>query len=410
MKVAVYHCLPPGGARRMLGEILRRSSGTHEYELFELDLGAAGRLGELSGVIKPASVVPVPIRPTGGPLRPALDVARVVAAERVVARRIDAGGFDLAFIHPSQFTQAPTVLSRLSTPSIYMIQEPRRRSFEAGYRTTVANRQNRVPGAAIPRQAATALYDHVVGRLDRSAVAAAGTLVCNSSFSAESIARAYGRSAGVCHLGVDAAMFSPPDPPADRRCERPYSVVSVGALDPSKGHDLAIQALALIPAVRRPVLDLVYERDAPGYDEHLISMAEAGGVELRLHHAISDAELVRLYGEAVATVCAAHLEPFGLTPLESISCGTPVAAVREGGYRETVTDGVNGELVERSPEALAAAIEHLAVASRGRDPQAIRSTVIPSWSWDATVARLHELFESPLSSPAFLGADGAERA
>lgn len=373
----------------MLGEILRRSAGVHDYELFELDLGVAGRLDEMPGALKPAQVValPGPSRFSGGALRPAIEVARVVAAEKEVARRIDAGGFDLAFVHPSQFTQAPTVLYRMSTPSVYMIQEPRRRSFEAGYRTSLDRGCGRVPGAAAVRTAGTAAFDGVVGRLDRRAVGAAGTLVCNSAFSAESIARAYGRSASVCHLGVDPTMFSLPDPPADRRGTR-HSVMSVGALDPSKGHDLVIDALALIPAARRPVLDLVYERAAPGYGDLLRARAGALNVEIRLHHGISDPELVRLYGAAVATVCAAHLEPFGLTPLESISCGTPVAAVREGGYRETVTHGVNGELVERSPRALATAIEHLAVASRGRDPLAVRSTVIPEWTWDGTVARL----------------------
>lgn len=412
----------------MLVEVLRRSAGTHDYDLFELDAGPHNdtRLPPGPG-LPPARVAVVRGPAVGGPLRPAVDVARVVAAERRVARAIDEGGYDLAFVHPSQFTQAPTVLYRLRTPSLYLIQEPRRRSFEAGYRTTVT-RSRGVRG--LVRGTATSMFDRVVGSLDRRAVAAAGTLVCNSAFSAESVARAYGREARVCLLAVDGDVFRPAEPgasvvtpdlsrppssadsalesgarsggvtsmasgPGDSPTRSPY-VVSVGGLDPTKGHDLVVAALGLVPAPSRPELHIVYERSAPDYDRVLEERAEADGVGVHLHPGITDAALVDLYRGAVATVCAARLEPFGLTPLESIGCGTPVIAVNEGGYRETVTPGVNGELVERTPTAIAGAVERAVNKPAGNeqpDPWALHATVSPDWGWDRTVARLHDLME-----------------
>jgi len=36
------------------------------------------------------------------------------------------------------------------------------------------------------------------------------------------------------------------------------------------------------------------------------------------------------------TVCLTQGEPFGMVPLESMSCGTPVIALDDGGYRETI--------------------------------------------------------------------------
>jgi glycosyltransferase involved in cell wall biosynthesis len=63
------------------------------------------------------------------------------------------------------------------------------------------------------------------------------------------------------------------------------------------------------------------------------------------------------YNRAKATVCANVLEPFGLVPLESMACGTPVIAVREGGLRESVRDGETGYLVDRDETALGAAID-----------------------------------------------------
>jgi glycosyltransferase involved in cell wall biosynthesis len=394
MNVAVYHCLPPGGARRMLAELLRRSNGAHRYDLFELDIGEAARDGHgLAEAVHEVRSVPVQGRSVGGPARPAIEVTRVVAAEREVVGMINAGGYDVAFVNPSRFTQAPSLLTSLAVPSLYLAQEPRRRNFEAGYRPLVDRRRG---AARAVWWAGTAVFDRAVGRLDRRATAAAGALVCNSYFSAESIARAYGRPASVCYPGVDSATFRPADvgdggrPLRSGHPGRP-SVLSVGALDPTKGHDFVVGAVGLLPAASRPAVDVVYERWAPGFDDDLRGLARDVGVELRLHQGVTDAELVELYRQAAVTACAARLEPFGLSPVESLSCGTPVVAVSEGGFRETVVDRVKGELVERRPAAFAAALER-AVSRRGElDPWALRATVVPRWSWESSATRLEAL-------------------
>jgi glycosyltransferase involved in cell wall biosynthesis len=47
-------------------------------------------------------------------------------------------------------------------------------------------------------------------------------------------------------------------------------------------------------------------------------------------------------------------EPYGLVPLEAMSCGRPIVASRSGGIPETVIDGVTGYIVPRNdPSALA---------------------------------------------------------
>ncbi|HWC09713.1 MAG TPA: glycosyltransferase [Acidimicrobiales bacterium] len=176
------------------------------------------------------------------------------------------------------------------------------------------------------------------------------------------------------------------------------SVLSVGALDPTKGHDFVVEAVGLLPVQNRPPVDVVYERWAPGYDEELRGLARRVGVELRLHRGVTDAELVELYRHATVTACAARLEPFGLSPVESLSCGTPVVAVREGGFRETVIDGVNGELVERHPPAFSSALDRALWRRDEWDPWALRATVVPRWSWERSSARLHELLAEVAAS------------
>ena len=43
----------------------------------------------------------------------------------------------------------------------------------------------------------------------------------------------------------------------------------------------------------------------------------------------------------------AHKELFGLTPIEAFSIGTPAIFVDEGGFRDSIVDGVCGRLLDR---------------------------------------------------------------
>jgi glycosyltransferase involved in cell wall biosynthesis len=156
---------------------------------------------------------------------------------------------------------------------------------------------------------------------------------------------------------------------------------------------LVIDALGRLRESERPTLRIV--SPAPGDATSLRARAEALGVRIVLDAAVDDLSLIERYRQATATVCAARLEPFGLTPLESMACGTPVIAVNEGGYRETIQQGVSGLLVDRNPDAFADAIASLinkpalarAMGGRGRE------LACKSWSWEASGDRLESILQ-----------------
>ena len=388
MRVAVYHNLPPGGALRVLHEFVRRSRDEHEYDLYTVDLGANDPFAyardraeqhDFAPYVARSRRYPV-IGPAAGKAVPA-KVWRLTApwlmerVERRIAADINAAGYDVVLVHSCSITHSPALLRFLEVPTLYYMNEPRRRSFEANYQPV------RHDGPLV-RRAVAAAVEARLRRGDRAAALAADRIVCNSYHSAESIQRAYGRDATVCYLAVDDEAFdvAPASP-------RGLSVMSVGSLEAFKGHDLVVRALGLLPAAGRPALDLVYERCDRAYRAEVERLAASSGVELRLHAGISDARLAQLYRSASATVVAARLEPFGLVPLESLACGTPVVAVREGGYKETVVDGTNGYLVDRSPAALAEGLSRVLAGALGMTPEELRGTVVPLWGWDAAVKR-----------------------
>jgi len=58
-----------------------------------------------------------------------------------------------------------------------------------------------------------------------------------------------------------------------------------------------------------------------------------------------DAQLRWLYANAAALVATSY-EDFGLTPVEAFGFGTPVVALRAGGYLDSCVEGVTGVWVE----------------------------------------------------------------
>ena len=75
---------------------------------------------------------------------------------------------------------------------------------------------------------------------------------------------------------------------------------------------------------------------------------------------VSDEELVKYYAGAKAFLALSTDEDFGIAPVESMLCGTPVIAFRGGGYLESVIDGKTGVFFDDpTVESLISAIRKL---------------------------------------------------
>ena len=84
----------------------------------------------------------------------------------------------------------------------------------------------------------------------------------------------------------------------------------------------------------------------------------------------NDARVAELLARARALVVPAT-EEFGIAAVEAHAAGRPVIALREGGARETVIEGVNGTFFdEPSVDALADAVTSL--RPRGDRPAGVR--------------------------------------
>lgn len=386
--VALYHHLPPGGALRSLEQLTRRSADRIRYVLFELDISEPDPYANpdhsyLHQFVDEVNVFPVKAGGDSRLGRWSRTVPAVLRAERRIARQINERSFDALVVHPQRFTQAPSLLQHVTIPTIYFVQEPRRRSFEYALKEPATAGFRRL--TQFPAKSAEAW----ARRQDIRSTRAAKLLLSNSDHSREYIWRAYGRDAVVIRLGVDSDRFVLP-----ASNDRDAELLSVGALDPTKGHELVIEAVGRLNAAYRPRLRLITNRATTGTATSLMRLADCWKVDLDIETDLSDAELITAYQRATAVVLAGRVEPLGLVPIEAMSCGTPSVAVREGGYRETIIDGVTGILTERTPQSLAEGIERVLSGKTQFDRETLRKQALLAHSWNAAAARYADSIEA----------------
>lgn len=396
MRIAVYHNLHSGGGKHSTYEIVRRLAGRHRVDLFctstaDTDFFDPREFVEDNIVFefRPGRLFRSPF----GRLNQAVrwrDLTRFEQVQRQIAAQIDGRGYDVVYVHPCQFTQSPSVLRYLRTPSLYHSREPFRRLHEPTiprpYRNTGHRRLlDRID--PLPK-----VYDRQLRQVDARNARLATLVVTNSYFTREALYHIYGVNASVVYHGVDRETFRP------LGLARGPFVLSVGALTPAKGLDFIIESLGHIAANIRPELVIVSNYQEPQEHAYLESLAAEKQVRLTMLTMIKVDELVRLYNTARATLCAQVLEPFGLVALESMACGTPVVAVAEGGVRESLTDGHTGLLVNRDPHEFAAAVERLLTDSAfaERLGQQGRADVDKRWTWERTVRQIERYLEKAI--------------
>jgi len=206
--------------------------------------------------------------------------------------------------------------------------------------------------------------------------------------------------------GVNLHLFRPGDEAAARRELRlPQDeriILSAGRVDPIKGFDTLLHALArLRDEGQRPMLVLtggkLDDAGAPtGGLTTLAAQAERLGLRPQLRFAGSQPhDRLAVFYRAVDVVAVpSRYESFGLVAIEAMASGTPVVASNVGGLRFTVEDGRSGYLVPHSdPEALANGLQRILTddALRHRLGEGA-ITCADRFSWETVGERIQRMY------------------
>lgn len=385
MRIAFFHNLPPGGAKRSAYEWIKRMAKNHEVDLYLYDPLAESFL-DARPFVKKTILVP------GGKTAGEGYVGRLVSLHRgrllskKIAQRINDGNYDFAFIMQCRSSNSPFVLRHLRIPVLYFCHEPLTRMLEPHY-----------PGkwkegllAPLKQQVINWLI-----ALDRTNAERA-TLICTSSlYSRESLYRAYGLYPRLNYPGVDEQFFHP------LNLQREPMVLCVGSLNPSKGHDFVIKSVGTISELERPCVKIIYSSShyRVDYRRQLAHLAKQLSVSVSFDSLITDNDLAAAYNRASITACPNLLEPLGLVPLESMACGTPVVGIAEAGLRETVQHNETGLLTERDPCEFGQAIDKLMRDKLMWTRMSVlgRQRVLERWTWEQSYQALEKNMQMALT-------------
>lgn len=146
-------------------------------------------------------------------------------------------------------------------------------------------------------------------------------------------------------------------------------ILQLGRMVPRKGVDNVVKALGQIKQKGKHVNLVIVGGESEHPDpkqcpevNRLHTIAVENGVDEHVHFAGRKKRdmLKYYYAAADIFITTPWYEPFGITPLEAMACGTPVIGANVGGIKYSVVDGETGALVKpNEPLALADKIEEL---------------------------------------------------
>ena len=244
----------------------------------------------------------------------------------------------------------------------------------------------------------------------------ADLLVVSTAAEGEELRRAYHVPA--CRLavvapGVDLETFRP-QPKALARLEVGHPdhrlFLFVGRLEPLKGGDVVLRALARLtaggrhPEVRLLVLGADSGSGSGGEQARLRRQADDLGLhdQVEFLGSVPQHQLATYYAAAEACLMPSYSESFGLVGLEAQACGTAVIASNVDGLASVVRDGVTGYLVDGHDPADYAELMRLVMENPGLAEElgGRGRRLATGFSWARTADRLLERFADLVSASA----------
>lgn len=160
--------------------------------------------------------------------------------------------------------------------------------------------------------------------------------------------------AATIHHGIETSEFTPREEPG-------AYLLCLSRIHPDKG---VVEAIELAEQAGLPLIIAGIVHDREYFERDVLPRLD--GQRLRYVGSVAPEERDTLLGGALALVHLVNFdEPFGLSMVEAMACGTPVIATRRGSVPEVVRDGETGIIVRDVAEA-ATRIGELGRLSRSR--------------------------------------------
>jgi D-inositol-3-phosphate glycosyltransferase len=181
------------------------------------------------------------------------------------------------------------------------------------------------------------------------------------------------------------------------------TLLFVGRIEPLKGIDTLIEAIAIMRAAGTEVCLMIIGGDPDVDNNNLNSevsrlrmMSERAGVAdlITFLGKRSQDSLPYYYSAADAVVVPSHYESFGMVALEAMACGVPVVASQVGGLAFLVQDGITGFTVPvDEPQALANRLIRLVTEPDLREKLGSQAAKLArEYAWEKIAPQILDLY------------------
>ncbi|MEM8695479.1 MAG: glycosyltransferase [Pseudomonadota bacterium] len=207
---------------------------------------------------------------------------------------------------------------------------------------------------------------------------AAGMLAVSEAMKRDMVALGMAEDKITVHYtGIDKDRFEPVDREVAKKALGIHGdfIATVGGLIDRKGQGLVIEALQHVP-------DATLWCIGEGPDRDLLErkIAELGQKDrIKLRGNLPHDDVAEVLGAADVMVLPSASEGLANAWVEALASGTPIVISNAGGADELIDRPEAGAIVEREPQAIAAAVRK--ILADPPDRQAVRNTV-DKFSWE----------------------------
>lgn len=367
MRIAVFYELPEGGALKVINEMTRRLKKDHTVDLYTT---SETKKFKYSSYYTNTYVYYFKQKKWNGKdwkarlYKDSVELLKLFLLHRKIAKEIRSRNYDILFVNGSKYIEAPFILNFKNKNKILY-------AHNTNYRFVYEPILNITKDLDPIRSLYERVNRFIRKNLDLINIKSADKIITGSKFEKYIIKKTYGLMSDSIPYGVDSDFFT------DKKTNKRYDILFLGTTHVLEGYPTLLEVIEKLPKnirVKKILGDIEWVTDVN--------------------------ELRNLYQSSKIVLCLGYNEPFGLTPLDAMSCGVPVIAVDEGGYKETVIDGVTGFLVPRDPEKIAEKIMLLLKNEKLLDRMGKkgREDMVSNWKWEKNVNKLNKLFNSMVSN------------
>lgn len=258
MRIAVFHNLPSGGAKRALYGFVKYLKSAGDQVDVHVPSTANENYLPLKGIVDGFHIYPVRwtmmgvISSSFQYFLPTYASSLLVDSKRVqeqIANEINGGPYDVVLSEQDQNTATPFLLRYIKKPLVYFCQQPCR--LEEAVLENLARSKHSVDTLPTYNRLWRAHIRSRLPKIDKENASYARYILANSYFSRETILRAYGLNSFVSYLGIDGAVFR------SLGLAKEHFILSVGSCSSLKGFDFTIRALGFLDRRTRPKMVIV---------------------------------------------------------------------------------------------------------------------------------------------------------